>query len=121
MPLIEELVGQNTHDPHMYVYHTRCELADGREEGVRGDVSSLGEFGQLFLSIKGVVKVCVFPYVLSIYKAELFSWDEITPKAQDILGMLIKSQRGLLALSEGIHEAGPDVGDQRLTESPATV
>ncbi len=95
MPLIAEILGQNTTDPNVKVYHTRCQLSEGREIGIRGEAAELGELGQIFLRIRGITQIQVFPYILMITKAELFQWDEISPGVEKILGELVKSQRQL--------------------------
>ncbi len=104
MPLIAEILGQNTTDPNVKVYHTRYQLSEVRETGTRGDVAELGELGQIFLRMSGVVQVQVFPYLLIITKAELFQWDEISPPVEKILGQLVISQRQLIDVLRTINQ-----------------
>jgi hypothetical protein len=70
VPTVAEISVQPTQDPNVKAYHTRYEL---------------GEFGLLMLEIRGVTQVHVMPYLLLITKGQMFEWDEISPKVEDIL------------------------------------
>lgn len=76
---------QQTQDPNIMVYHTRFEMVDKTEEGWRGDTEGLGEFGKLFLEIRGVQHVRVTPYMIFIMKGVAFQWNEVQSKVLDIL------------------------------------
>jgi hypothetical protein len=96
VPTVAEISVQSTQDPNVKAYHTRYEMSSGHEAGVRGSSDELGEFGLLMLEIRGVTQVHVMPYLLLITKGQMFEWDEISPKVEDILKGFAKSQRLLL-------------------------
>jgi hypothetical protein len=93
MASVAEITVQLTNDPNVWVYHTRFELADKPETGVRGCSEEVGAFGNLILEIRGVVGVQVGPYILLVTKAPLFDWVEIDPSVQEILKTFARSQK----------------------------
>ena len=95
MSTVAQVTSQSSNDPNIMVFHTRFEMSEGPEAGTRGHACELGEFGQLFLEIRGVSQVHVTPYVLLITKAQLFEWDEITPSVTAILEQFVRSQKPL--------------------------
>lgn len=95
MPTAVDITTQHTQDPNTKVYHTRYELTDKSESGMRGDDAELSEMGRLFLGIRGVVQVQMSTYVLLITKAPLFDWGEVEPAVGIILNLFVTSQRQL--------------------------
>ena len=90
-----DICAQGTGDPDMKAYHTRYEMSEKEEKGARGYEDGLGEFGRLFLCIRGIAAVSVYPYVILVTKAPLFTWEEVTPAVESILKDFIKSQKML--------------------------
>jgi hypothetical protein len=107
MSKVAEITVQPTQDPNVKAYHTRYEMAETAEEGFRGRTNEMGEFGKLFLQIRGVIHVHVSPYVLLVTKAPLFEWAEISPTIEEILKNFTRSQRLL-------NETLTDVRDEKL-------
>lgn len=104
MPAAVEITIQGTPDPNTKAYHTRFELSEINQSGIRGsydaepdraNTAELGEFGKLILSMKGVVMVQIGTYVLLVTKAPLFEWSEVDPEIQSILKMFAVSLRQL--------------------------
>lgn len=93
MSSVVEIAVQSTSDPNSRAYHTRFELSSKPETGMRGCSEELGAFGNLVLEVRGVVQVCVGPYVLLVTKAPLFEWDEVDASIQEILKTFVISQR----------------------------
>lgn len=86
---------QSTQDPNTKAYHTRFELAEAVESGVRGDSTGLGEFGNMILEMRGVVQVQVSSYLILVTKAPLFNWEEIENSVTDLLKIFAISMRQL--------------------------
>jgi len=95
MPELAELTTQPTNDPNMKAYHTRHVIASVAESGRRGTAEITSEFGSLLLNIDGVIQYHICPYVILITKANLFTWEEVEPKVNDLLVSYILSQRQL--------------------------
>ena len=93
MSTVVEITAQVTNDPNIKGFHTRFQMADAPEMGLRGDSSGLGAFGNLVLEIRGIVQIHVCPYVLLVTKAPLFSWDEVEPQVIGLLKQAVASQR----------------------------
>lgn len=115
MPQVAEISVQPTSDPNMKAYHTRFEMSSGPEQGSRGNFDELGEFGRLFLKIKGIVQVHVCPYTLLVTKASLYEWPEIDPDVIKILRHFAISERQL-AESASLTIAELDI-DQKVAKS----
>lgn len=104
-----DLIVQNTVDPECRAVHTTYEMSEGPEEGCRGGTEGLGEFGRLFLEIRGVVHVRVFPYLILVTKAPLFRWQDVLPHVEKIVVDFVESQKLLRR----------EVGSMMLLEDPA--
>ena len=90
-----DITMQQTEDPNTLVYHTKFEMTDVNQSAVRGNSFDLCEFGELVLSIRGVAKISVYPYLLAVTRAPMFNWDEIRPKIENLLKHFVISQRQL--------------------------
>lgn len=92
-----DILAQATQDPDTRVYHVKFQLADAEAQcGIRGeDNPELCEFGKLVLAIGGVVHVHVSNYSLMVSKAPLFWWDQISPQVEELLALMVTSQRML--------------------------
>lgn len=105
---IAEVVVQGTNDPNTQVYHTRVQLSEEMESGIRGTDHNLGALGCLLLEVPGVVQVQVHCYLILVTKAPLYAFDEIRPKVEQILSTLVISQRQLYDAVENPEPARPE-------------
>lgn len=93
MQNLEKVIMQLTQQPCMRLYNVRYELTDSAaEDGCRGSIENLGEFGHLVMEIRGIEVVRIQPYRIFISKAALFSWDEIEPSVIKLLESFNLSQ-----------------------------
>lgn len=90
-----EISVQNTNHPDTVVYHTKFEMVSETVAASRGDASELSGIPEMVLSIRGVMKVAVYPYLLSVTRAPMFDWKDIRPSVEEILRMFAASQKQL--------------------------
>ncbi len=89
----EKILMQLTKDIDMRLYNVRFELTEeAAEDGCKGSVENLGEFGRLVMKIRGIEVVRVQPYRMFISKAALFLWEDIEPEVLRLLTSFDASQ-----------------------------
>ncbi len=104
--IVEKVVMQLTADIGMRLYNVRYELTErAAEDGCRGAIEDLGEFGKLIMKIRGIEVIRVQPYRMFVSKAALFLWEDIEPEVISLLTSFDASQGLLVAdYAEYIHK-----------------
>lgn len=78
----------STDDPNIKVYGVRIQLTEQPiEVALRGE-PGISAIAELFLEVRGVAGVQVFPYYVAIVKGPAFEWQEIEPSLLPILSGL---------------------------------
>ncbi len=95
---LEKVLMQQTADVSMRLYNVRYELTEkAAEDGCRGAVDDLGEFGKLIMRIRGIEVIRVQPYRMFVSKAAMFLWEDIEPEVISLLTSFDASQGLLVA------------------------
>jgi hypothetical protein len=94
-----------TTDPDAVVYHTRIQMTEKTQYGMRGDHNTeLGEVGAWVLGMDGVVAVSVGPYNICVKKSPIFDWDEVRPSIEKLLMSMVESNKALMGAMDEIKE-----------------